>query len=629
MAIYSDFSAHNYQILEQLGVNKEGGRLTYKALNIQSQQTVVIKQFKFVSSDSDWSGYKAVEQELQCLKSLNHSQIPEYLDYFESEEGICLVQEYKSAPNLSQCQSFDFTQIKTITLNILKILVYLQQQSPSIIHRDIKPENILVDDNLNTYLVDFGLAKVDSQDHSSTVSGTIGFMPPEQFFNKPLSTASDLYSLGITLISLILGKESNQVSDLIDSQFQVDLSAIAPKVSPEFQNWLEKMVALDREQRFPDAETALDALQPIILKNPKEIELNHCEINLEATESVDIIEKELSLAQLIPEEVSEGKWEVAPHSSDPPHTPQKHAWIEIQPKTFSEQEKTEVPSHLRVDTSKLKSDQEYERKLLLHTNAYSETYVIPLRVKTAPLTIPFSSFPLYGLGIILVSMGGLSALTYSFDDLILAHLQQIWAVIVSVFSDFRYTVMTDIVIVIGVLVGIASGGSIGEEEKKGTKKFSLTEAFFGTIFLALFYGAIAGSVSVLAEVIWKQFIVSISLPSLYSLVSFGFFNAYVSTDATLIAATISLIIKGFYHFYLSLNKAGLNSFFAILFLIATVSLGILAGIEIVTPTTVESLSFIMASISGGYLISAILYLPLIQFQKKRQLKKQEINLIQP
>lgn len=85
-------------------------------------------------------------------------------------------------------------------------------------------------------------------------------MPPEQFFNKPLSTASDLYSLGITLISLILRKESNQVSDLIDSQFQVDLSAIAPKVTPQFQTWLEKMVALDKEQRFPDAETALKAL---------------------------------------------------------------------------------------------------------------------------------------------------------------------------------------------------------------------------------------------------------------------------------------------------------------------------------------------------------------------------------
>lgn len=629
MAISSDFSAHNYQILEQLGVNKEGGRLTYKALNIQSQQTVVIKQFKFVSSDSDWSAYQAVEREADFLKSLNHPQIPKYLDYFESEEGICLVQEYKSAPNLSQRQRFDFTQIKKITLSILEVLVYLQQQASPIIHRDIKPENILIDDDLNTYLVDFGLAKIYSQDSSSTVSGTIGFMPPEQFFNKPLSTASDLYSLGITLISLILRKESHQVSDFIDSQFQVDLSAIAPKVTPQFQTWLEKMVALDKEQRFPDAETALKALQPIILKKPKEIELNHCEIYLQASHREDIIEKELSLAQLIPEEVLEGKWEVAPHSSDPPHTPQKHAWIEIQPKTFSNQEEREVPCYLRVDTSKLKSNQEYERKLLLHTNAYSETYVIPLRVKTAPLAIPLSPFPSSGLGIILVSMGVISALTYSFSDILLGHFQQIRTFIFSIVSDFRYTSITDVIIFIGVLLGILFGVSFGEEEKKESKKFSLTEAFFGTVFLALCYGAIAGSVSVLAEVIWKQFIISVSLPSLYSLVSFGFFNAYVSTDATLIAATITFILKGFYNFYFSLKKAGLNSFFATLFLIASISFGILAGIEIVTPTTVESLSFIMASISGGYLISAILYLPLMRFQKKRQLKKQEINLIQP
>jgi len=520
MAISGDFSAHNYEILEQLGVNQEGGRLTYKALNTQSQQTVVIKQFNLVSSDSDWSAYKAVEREAEFLKSLNHPQIPKYLDYFESEEGICLVQEYKSAPNLSQWQRFNFTQVKKITLSILKVLVYLQEQVPPIIHRDIKPENILVDNQLTAYLVDFGLAKIDSQDNSSSVSGTIGFMPPEQFFNKPLSTASDLYSLGITLISLILGK--NKISDLVDSQFQVDLSAIAPKITPEFQNWLEKMIALDREQRFSDAETALGFLQSITLKKRKEIELNHCEINLKAVRPGEVIEKELSLAQLIPEEVSGGKWEVAPHSSDPPHTPHKHAWIEFQPKTLSNQEEREVPCYLRVDTSKLKSNQEYERKLFLHTNSNSETYVIPLRVKTAPLTISFSPFPSYGLGLILVSMGVISALTYNFDDMMLAHFQQIWEIMVSVVNDSRYTVMTNILIFIGVLGGIAMGASSGESEKKESKKLSLTEAFFGTIFLALFYGAIAGLASVLVEVIWKQFIVSTSIPNLDSLISLGF-----------------------------------------------------------------------------------------------------------
>ena len=63
----------------------------------------------------------------------------------------------------------------------------------------------------------------------------MGFMPPEQLFNQHLSTASDLYSLGITLISLILRKSYDEVGDFIDYQFPVDRerdrAASQPRIS--------------------------------------------------------------------------------------------------------------------------------------------------------------------------------------------------------------------------------------------------------------------------------------------------------------------------------------------------------------------------------------------------------------
>jgi len=65
-------------------------------------------------------------------------------------------------------------------------------------HRDIKPENVLVDrqEELKVYLVDFGFAHIGSGEvaASSVVKGTLGFMPPEQMFNRQLTEASDLYS---------------------------------------------------------------------------------------------------------------------------------------------------------------------------------------------------------------------------------------------------------------------------------------------------------------------------------------------------------------------------------------------------------------------------------------------------
>ncbi|MDJ0688067.1 MAG: phosphotransferase [Xenococcaceae cyanobacterium MO_188.B32] len=76
-------------------------------------------------------------------------------------------------------------EVKQILISILEILVVIQNRVPPIIHRDLKPENILVDDKNNAYLIDFGLARVNSQELalSSVVAGTPGFIPPEELFN--------------------------------------------------------------------------------------------------------------------------------------------------------------------------------------------------------------------------------------------------------------------------------------------------------------------------------------------------------------------------------------------------------------------------------------------------------------
>ena len=92
---------------------------------------------------SSWQGFKIYEREIEILRSLDHPRIPNYLDSVETEDGFCMVQEYKDAPSLATKQSFTPTQIKQITVSVLEILVYLQQRIPPIVHRDLKPENIL------------------------------------------------------------------------------------------------------------------------------------------------------------------------------------------------------------------------------------------------------------------------------------------------------------------------------------------------------------------------------------------------------------------------------------------------------------------------------------------------------
>jgi len=265
MSNYPDFSTHGYQVKKELGRNREAGRIAYQANAFKSNQQVVIKEFRFALAGADWSGFKAYQREIEVLQQLEHPRIPRYLDCFETPQGFCLVQEYKNALSLAVRRSFTLEDIKQIALSVLEILVYLQRRVPPIIHRDIKPENILVDKQLNAYLVDFGFARIrDGQVAvSSLAAGTPGFMPPEEQFGRPLTEASDLYSLGATLIGLLTGTRSVDIGQLMDDNYRFVFKEKVPQLSPRFVQWLTKVVEPNLKNRYANAAVALEALIPI------------------------------------------------------------------------------------------------------------------------------------------------------------------------------------------------------------------------------------------------------------------------------------------------------------------------------------------------------------------------------
>ncbi|MEH1817751.1 MAG: serine/threonine-protein kinase [Nostoc sp.] len=262
---HPDFSQQGYQVITELGRNSEGGRITYLANVLNYNQQVVIKEFCFTRASADLSGVKAYQREIEILQQLNHSRIPRYIDSFEIPGFFYLVQEYKNAPSLGLKCSFHPEEIKEIALSILEILVDLQKQVPPIIHRDIKPENILVDEQLNAYLVDFGLARMQDAKIalSSFVAGTPGFMPPEEQFGHALTEASDLYSLGATLICLLTNTRSVDIGKLIDDNYRFNFQKLVPQISPHFRSWLMRMVERNRKHRYANASIALKTLQAI------------------------------------------------------------------------------------------------------------------------------------------------------------------------------------------------------------------------------------------------------------------------------------------------------------------------------------------------------------------------------
>lgn len=84
MSQFPDFTSQGYQVIRELGHNYIGGRVTYLATEVITQQPVVIKQFQFAQTSSSWSGSKAHEREIQVLQGLDHPGIPRYLAAFET-----------------------------------------------------------------------------------------------------------------------------------------------------------------------------------------------------------------------------------------------------------------------------------------------------------------------------------------------------------------------------------------------------------------------------------------------------------------------------------------------------------------------------------------------------------------
>ena len=152
------------------------------------------------------------------------------------------------------------------------------------------------------------------------------------------------------------------------------------------------MVAPDPKKRFPDAATALKALQPLYVKRTPEIKLSCTSLDFQATKIGEKLTQTITVTNLVKETVLEGYWEVAPHTNDPPHTPDSHPWISFSPKTVKG---TQVTCKVNVDTRQLQAEREGSRWLVFHSNANANKVTVALQVKTAKNPVSLPIYPRY------------------------------------------------------------------------------------------------------------------------------------------------------------------------------------------------------------------------------------------
>jgi uncharacterized protein YjbI with pentapeptide repeats len=264
-----NLNVYGYQVLDELAIHADGQRITYLAQDLHGDRLVVIKEWRASDGNSLSLDYATYLPKIESLQKLDLPQISRYLNSFATPTGFCLVREYCRGVAVSELGTLPPADIKSIARAVLKILLYLQQLRPIVIHQNIKPENIIVDtsEKLTVYLVDFGLQMTGSAER---ISGTSGFIAPEQLFNRQLTSATDIYSLGVTLICLLTGTPTAQAHTLLDKNHRPEFQHLLPdNLHPKFLAWLEKMVEPNYQRRYLDAASARNPIADLPTERPQ------------------------------------------------------------------------------------------------------------------------------------------------------------------------------------------------------------------------------------------------------------------------------------------------------------------------------------------------------------------------
>jgi hypothetical protein len=222
---------------------------------------VAIKCFR-VGRAKAWKDVELAEREARTLASLEHPNLPRYIEHFEEDGALYLVMEMIEGESLATLRARQRTlgagEVERMLRDIGRALAYLHGRAPPVVHRDIKPGNVVRRTDGSYALVDFGAVRDRLKpEGGSTVVGTFGYMAPEQFQGRA-SPRSDLYGLGATALVMLTGSEPEELPHV---GLGIDVArALGSGASPRLVRALAAMLDPDPDRRAASIEAALRLL---------------------------------------------------------------------------------------------------------------------------------------------------------------------------------------------------------------------------------------------------------------------------------------------------------------------------------------------------------------------------------
>jgi serine/threonine protein kinase len=265
-----------YLLLDRVACGGMAELFRAKQIGIEGfERVLAIKRIlPHISSHEEFISMFIAEAKL--VAHLSHKNIAQIYDFGKTGENYFIAMEYVKGKDLRElikrCQEKQYRLPVELAVfiakEVLSALGYAHKQKDSsgrelkLIHRDVSPQNILISYEGEVKVIDFGIAKAETQSHTKTgtIKGKLAYMSPEQAWGRPIDHRSDIFSLGIVLYELITGlrlfkgtTEINTLEKVREARVEPFSPSLVSITPPALETIVMKSLSKEVRYRYQDA----------------------------------------------------------------------------------------------------------------------------------------------------------------------------------------------------------------------------------------------------------------------------------------------------------------------------------------------------------------------------------------
>ncbi len=268
---FNENAADRYEIFEEIGRGSFGS--IHRGFDFKLDREIAVKRVSLLNR-SESSTISRFYREAQIASELKHKNIVGVYDYYEKSGELNIIMEYVEGRSLDEyvkSSDISVTEAFGIMREICSGVLHAHQKQ--VIHRDLKPSNILISNDGDIKVTDFGIAKIKNSTKltmEGTGAGTPIIMAPEQIAGKPVTEKSDIFALGVLFYYLVTGRlpfDGEYIGEIVKK-----ISHIEPEppehyneeLTADMKSIIMKALEKNPDDRFKDVAEMLNAIDEIL-----------------------------------------------------------------------------------------------------------------------------------------------------------------------------------------------------------------------------------------------------------------------------------------------------------------------------------------------------------------------------